>query len=106
MISLATRIVSNDGPVEQPSQALSQYEQRMRVLEITVQLLIARIGMSDYWADGFKDVGNLLSALPIPTGSFAKTNRHLQNAVAYCQQEEFGAATFELRALRGHLQRL
>jgi hypothetical protein len=78
----------------------------MRVLELTVQLLIARTSMSDYWAEGLKDVGNLLAALPIATVEFANANRHLQNAVGYCQQQEFGAATFELRALRGRLQRL
>jgi hypothetical protein len=30
----------------------------------------------------------------------------LQNAFTYCLQEEFGAATFELRALRGYVHRL
>jgi hypothetical protein len=78
----------------------------MRLLELTVQLLIARVSMGDYWADGLEDARNLLAALPIPTPEFAKANRHLQNAIGYCIQVEFGAATFELRALRGHLQRL
>jgi hypothetical protein len=106
VISPALRIVSKNGQVEHRSPVLSQYEQRMRVLELTVQLLIARTSMGDYWAEGLKDAGNLLAALPIATAVFANANRHLQNAVGYCQQDEFGAATFELRALRGHLQRL
>jgi hypothetical protein len=47
-----------------------------------------------------------LEALPLQSGDFAAINRHLQNAVGYCQRAEFGAATFELRVMRGQLQRL
>jgi hypothetical protein len=106
MVSLAARIVSENCRGEQPLPFLSEYDHRLRVLEYTVQLLIARVNTSDFWADGFKDVKDLLAAVPIPTVTFAKTNRHLQNGLTYCQQEEFGAAAFELRTLRGHLQRL
>jgi hypothetical protein len=47
----------------------------------------------------------LLSTLSIPRDELESATRHLQNAISYCQENEFGAATFELRALRGHLQR-
>ncbi len=106
MISQSTRLVTHNGELQHGTPVLSQFEQRLRVLELTVQLLIARTSTGDYWAEGLRDVGDLLAALPIPTAEFALANRHLQNAVGYCQQEEFGAATFELRALRGQLQRL
>jgi hypothetical protein len=97
---------NHNGKVIHRTIALSPYQQRMRVLELTVQLLIARTSMGDYWAEGLRDVAKLLAALPIPTAEFASATRHLQNAVSYCQENEFGAATFELRALRGYLQRL
>ena len=106
MISLTSPTVIHNGKVEHSEPASSQYEQRIRVLEHYVQLLIVRTSMGDYWAEGLHDVANLLAALPFPTGEFSSVKRHLQNAVDYCQQEEFGAATFELRVVRGHLQRL
>jgi hypothetical protein len=106
MISQPSRPVTHNGNFEHSTPVLSQYEQRMRVLELSVQRIIARTRIGDYWADGLQDAGNLLAALPLPTTEFASANRRLQNAVGYCQQEEFGAAAFELRALRGQLQRL
>jgi hypothetical protein len=106
MILQPSGIATHNGKVQQPAPALSQCEQRMRLLEITVQLLIARTSMGDYWPEGFRDAGDLLAALPLPTAAFASATRHLQNATAYSQQGEFGAATFELRALRGQLGRL
>jgi len=95
-----------NGRVPNSAPALSRQEQRLRVLELYVQLLIARTSMGIYWPEGLKDVANLVAALPLRTGDFTPLTRHLQNAVVYCQQKEFGAATFELRALRSHLQRL
>ena len=106
MISQLPATENHNGKVEHNTIALSQYQQRVRVLELTVQLLIARTSIGDYWAEGLRDVGKLLVALPIPTAEFLSATRHLQNAVSYCQESEFGAATFELRALRGYLQRL
>jgi hypothetical protein len=85
---------------------LSKCEQRLRVLDLTVELLIARTSIGDYWAEGFQDAANLLGAIPLPTADFAAADRRLQNAIGYCQQEEFGAAAFELRALRGLLQKI
>ena len=76
------------------------------VLELTLQLLIIRTTMSDYWPEGLRDVGKLLAALPLQTTEFTAATSHLLNAVDYCQRNEFGAATFELRRLRGQLQRL
>jgi hypothetical protein len=106
MISQPALAMNHNGKTEHSAIALSPYQQRMRVLELTVQLLIARTIMGDYWAVGLRDVGKLLAALPMPTAELMSATRHLQNAVNYCQEGEFGAATYELRALRGHLQRL
>jgi hypothetical protein len=106
MVSPTSSTINYNGRAADNAPALSQYEQRMRVLELYVQLLIIRTSMGDYWPEGLQDVANLLASLPLPTGEFSSVRRHLQNAVVYCQQEEFGAATFELRALRGRLQRL
>jgi hypothetical protein len=106
MVSPQSSTVIYNGRGANNAPALSQFEQRMRVLELYVQLLIARTSMGDYWPEGLQDVANLVAALPLTTSEFSSIKRHLQNAVVYCQQQEFGAATFELRALRGHLQRL
>ena len=96
----------HNGKLPRGVPVVSEFEQRMRVLELNVELLIARTNMSDFWMAGFLECGNLLASLPLPTLEFVSANRHLENAIGYCRQREFGAGAFELRALRGRLQRL
>lgn len=96
----------HNGKLHRGVPVVSEFEQRMRVLELNVELLIARTNMSDFWMAGFLECGNLLASLPLPTLEFVSANRHLENAIGYCRQREFGAGAFELRALRGRLQRL
>jgi hypothetical protein len=85
---------------------LTESEQRLRVLELSVGLLIARTKIGEFWAEGFSDVTQFLEAVPLATPEFDAAKRHLQNAFDYCELNEFGAAAFELRILRGILQRL
>ena len=68
--------------------------------------LIARTVTGDLWYDGFSEVARLLAAIPLTTLDFSTAQRHLSNSLDYCQLEEFGAAAFELRVVRGILQRL
>lgn len=77
-----------------------------RVLELTVQLLIARAGLGEYWEAGVREVAILLAAMPFTTTEFATARQQLKNAEHYCRQCEFGAATFEFRSLRGKIARL
>jgi hypothetical protein len=105
MVSPTSSTIVYNGRAVANAPTLSQYEQRLRVLELYVQLLIARTSMGEYWPEGLQEVASLLASLPLPKDEFSLVRRHLQNAVVYCQQEEFGAAAFELRALRGHLER-
>lgn len=106
MIAQASPAVSRDRQVQFGAPVLSQYDQRMRAVELTIQLLIARTARGEHWSEGFKAAGKLLAALPLTIAMSASVNRHFQNAVAYSQQAEFGASTFELRAVRGQLLRL
>jgi hypothetical protein len=106
MIVTTERVGSNNGEVQHAPHVLSEFDQRLRVLEYTVQLLVVRTSIGDFWPQGFRDVEDRLAALPLPTDEFALANCHLQNAANYCRQSEYGAATFEVRALRGILQRL
>jgi hypothetical protein len=103
-------IAENNGVHEtmvQPADlGISRYQQMLRVLDLTVDLLIARTSMGDFWQAGFQDADQYLAAVPLPSPDFAKARHHLHNAAAYCEQIEFGAAAFELRSLRGQLQRL
>jgi hypothetical protein len=84
----------------------SEYDRRLRVLDLTVELLIARTSLEDFWEVGFQDVGKLLVTVKFPVTGRMCANRRLQNGLSYCQQREFGAAAFELRVLRGQLQSL
>jgi hypothetical protein len=95
-----------DAAVQPAALGLSRLQQVLRVLDLTVDLLIARASMGEHWAAGFQEAEQYLAGLPLPSSEFARARRHLQNAAAYCEQIEFGAATFELRSLRGQLQRL
>ena len=85
---------------------LSKSQQRLRVLELSVQLLIARTKSGDFWDDGFRNTAKLLETIPLTTSEFDSARLHLQNARAYGRIREFGASTFELRIVRGILQRL
>ena len=106
MVPRTSRTIEHHDQVEHNPFGLSQYDMRLRVLELTVQVLIARAHMYDHWAAGFQEARNLLAALPLPTAEFALLSRHLQNAVGYGEVQEYGAAAFELRVVRGQLQRL
>jgi hypothetical protein len=95
-----------DHQTDHLSPETNVYYHRMRVLELTVQLLITRTNAGDYWAEGISDVQRLLEAVPMPYADRREASGHLQNAVSDCQKEEFDAATFELRALRECVYRL
>jgi hypothetical protein len=103
---LAQSIGAHDAMATQPAAGLSRFQQVLRVLDLTVDLLIARTSMGDCWSAGFRDAEHYLEALPLPSPDFARARRHLQNAATYCEKIEFGAAAFELRSLRGQLHQL
>ncbi len=85
---------------------LTEPQQRQRVLELSVGLLIVRTELGEIWSEGFADVARFLDAVPLPTTDFRSAKSHLQNALRYCHAAEFGAATFELRVVRGIVERL
>jgi hypothetical protein len=84
----------------------SEFEHRLRAVELYVELLITRFKTGDYWPQGIADVATFLATMPFPTGEYYSMSQHLENAEDYGRQNEFGAATFELRILRGHLQKI
>jgi hypothetical protein len=98
--------LNGNGKVGIYPHVLSESEKRLRVLELSVHLLTARTRTGDFWADGFQDTAKLLEAVPLTTSEFDSARLHLQNALAYGRQHQFGASTFELRIVRGILQRL
>jgi hypothetical protein len=102
MIAQPSSAALQNGKARSPRCTLSKTKQVMRVLELTVELLIARTAIGDRWLQGFHDVQELLARAPFSLADIAFANRHLQNAHSYCLREEYGAAAFELRALRGH----
>jgi hypothetical protein len=85
---------------------LSETEQRLRALELSVGRLIARTKIGEFAADGFNDVARFLEAAPLAYSDFNSANRHLQNAFVYSRLKESGAAAFELRIVRGILGRI
>jgi hypothetical protein len=97
----------NDGrEVANNAHVLSESQQRLRVLDLSVHLLLARTKSGDFWAEGFEETAKLLETVPLTTSEFDMAGVHLHNARAYCLRREFGAAAFELRIVRGILQRL
>lgn len=86
--------------------AATETELRMHVLELSVELLIARSRVCDYSSAGYADAARLLESVPLTTSTFENARRRMANATAYSEQGEFGAAAFELRAVRGALSAL
>jgi hypothetical protein len=84
----------------------TRLEQQIRILELTVQLLIARACLGESWESGVLDTMTLLGTMPFTTAEYASARQHLKNAEQYCLECEFGAATFEFRSLRGKIARL
>lgn len=93
---------------ERPAQIveLTPFQQRVRQAELCIETLIERTKGGDFWSPGFGELQELLGALPLPTGAFLTTTAHLNNAWNYCRRQEYGAAAFELRIVRGAVQRL
>jgi len=89
-----------------PQYALSESERRQRLLELSVGLLIARAEAGETWTEGFDYVEEFLETLPLATAEYRLAKSHLQNALDYCRVLEFGGATFELRVVRGMLQKI
>jgi hypothetical protein len=98
--------LSGSGEVDTERHGLSESTQVLRVLKLSVGLLVARTRIGDFWAEGFDDVATLIEAVPKASSEFVSAKRHLANAIVYCHQNELGAATFELRALRGKVPHL
>jgi hypothetical protein len=88
------------------SPAPSETIQRIRKTEQSLHRLIERTKSGVVCEQGFVEVSRLLEALPLPTADFDLANRRLQNALDYARSGEFGAAAFELRMVRGFVQRL
>lgn len=80
--------------------------QRIIVTELSIQVLIEQSKLRNFWSAGYDEAARLIGALPLTTAEFLFANGHLQNALEYCLNAEFGAAAFELRMVRGCVQRL
>jgi hypothetical protein len=80
--------------------------QRIFVAELSIQVLIEQTKLRRFWQPGYDEAARLLQTLPLTTAKFDLANRHLLNANRYSRDGEFGAASFELRMLRGCVQRL
>lgn len=85
---------------------LSEPEQRLRTVERSLALLIAHTKLGEFCTKGFREVRRFLETVPLATPEFIAATRHLRNAYDYADLNEFGAAAFELRIVRGILLRL
>lgn len=86
--------------------AATEISQRLRLIELCVEVLIRQTKIGKFWVEGYKETTSVLETLPIASDEFDLARLRLKNALDYCQQGEFGAAAFELRLLRGRLQSL
>lgn len=86
--------------------APSQPQQRLRVAELCIELLISQTKLRQLWTEGYQEAGRHLQTLAMAADDYRLTRQHLDNALAYCQAHEFAAAAFELRMVRGRLHRM
>jgi hypothetical protein len=106
MLAQLTHRRLNSAQLVPSRTALPPHELNLRVLDLTVELLIARSSLEFHWAQGYDDAAQLLTSASLRAEEDASADQHLRNARVYSQIREFGAAAFELRTLRGRLQRL
>jgi hypothetical protein len=83
----------------------SPFQQRLRVIEVCVELLIDQAKIGELWTEGYREAARRLATLPLATDDYKLTKQHIDNALRYCRCNEFAAAAFELRIVRGRLQR-
>ena len=86
--------------------ATTETQQRFRLIELCVEVLIRQTKIGKFWVEGYEEATNFLETLPLASNEFNLAKLRLESALDYCQRSEFGAAAFELRALRGLLQKL
>jgi hypothetical protein len=86
--------------------ATTELQQRMRLMELCVEVLIGQTKIFKLWEEGYQETARFLQTLPLTTSEFDLARLRLENALRYCRRREFGAAAFELRALRSRVQRL
>ena len=79
-----------NGKINKKGNVLSESQQVLRVLKLSVAILIARTKNRDFWAEGFEDAVTLLTAAPLATSRLDSAKSHLANASVYCRQFEFG----------------
>ncbi|MBV9125169.1 MAG: hypothetical protein JO112_17575 [Planctomycetes bacterium] len=71
-----------------------------------IELLLQEISRGCIVADRWETVFQALQALPWPKAEFGLALNRLTNARTYLEKGETGAADFELRLLRGLVQRM
>ena len=89
-----------------PPVVASEFQQRLRLIELCVELLIGQTKIGELWSEGYDEAIRHLETLPLATDEFNATRQHMDNALSYCHCSEFAAAAFELRMVRGRLQRI
>lgn len=70
-----------------------------RVVDLMVQKTLAR----EFWPELYDRGRRVLEGLPLATDEFGLALQRLQNALEYSSHEDFGAAAYELRLVRGQL---
>jgi hypothetical protein len=88
------------------SYVASEFQQRLRLIELCVELLMCQTKVGVVWSEGYQEAMRHLETLPLATNEYNLTKQHMQNALNYCHCREFAAAAIELRMVRGHLQRI
>lgn len=88
------------------SDPITESQQRVRLFELCVEVLIRQTRIGRIWVEGYDEATRFLESVPLATNEYNLAKLRLKNALDYCQRSEFGAAAFELRALRGRLQSL
>ena len=89
-----------------PGYVACEFQQRVRLIELCVELLIGQTKIGELWSEGYQEAIRHLETLPLATDEFNVTKQHMDNALSYCYCSEFAAAAFELRMVRGRLQRI
>lgn len=77
--------------------------ERVLVMDRVVDLLLQTAKARIHWPEFYAKAVGVLASLALATDEYDLAFARLLNAKRYASRDEFGAATFELRQLRGML---
>ena len=94
------------GPLVNGQHEAKKAVNRYVLMNRVVDLMIEKTKLHEFWPELYPRASQVLSILPLSKPEYVVASSRLKNALQYAMACEYGAATLELRMLRGQLNAL